>query len=270
MSGRNAALPLAWEEPVGGLARAPSANGRSVLVVEDDLDVREALVDALTIEGHVVATAGDGLEALQVARRRPPDLILLDLMMPRMSGWEFRAAQRMDPVLSSLPVIVMSACSREWDAELRAAAYLTKPFDLDTLLGLVERTAGPGPAEASAGSASRAQASSLGLASVTSVLREVAPSARRGEAERRAGGDEPGRVDPEPNEEEPARDRHAAVTASTTAVKVRAAEPRKERRARRDEDERRQEDPDRRGELDGTAEHEPDEGSAQTATERAR
>ena len=185
MSGRNAAVPLAWEGPVGGLARAPSANGRSVLVVEDDLDVREALVDALTIEGHVVATASDGLEALQVARQRPPDLILLDLMMPRMSGWEFRAAQRVDPVLSSVPVIVMSACSREWDAELRATAYLTKPFDLDTLLGLVERTAGPRPAEASAGSARRAQARTLGLASVTSVLREVAPSARHGEAERR-------------------------------------------------------------------------------------
>jgi len=295
MSKGNAAVPLAWEEPISELGRAPSANGRSVLVVEDDLGVREALVEALTIEGHVVATARDGLEALQVARQRPPDLILLDLMMPRMSGWEFRAAQRVDPVLSSVPVIVMSACSREWDAELRATAYLTKPFDLDTLLGLVERTAGPGPAEASAGSASRAQASSLGLASVTSVLREVAPSARHGEAERRAGGDEPGRGDKEPNEEEQARDRHRGghgvdhrrsgelagdrrheaerrhVDAVEEATgKVRAAKPREERRARRDEDERRQEDPDRRDAPTGTAGHEPDEGSAQTATERAR
>jgi CheY-like chemotaxis protein len=94
------------------------------------------------MEGHVVATARDGLEALQIARQRPPDLILLDLMMPRMTGWEFRAAQRVDPVLSSIPVIVMSACLRELVAELDATAYLPKPFDLDKLLALVERAGG--------------------------------------------------------------------------------------------------------------------------------
>jgi CheY-like chemotaxis protein len=137
----NAAVSLTWEEPVSEPGRAPSANGRSVLLVEDDLDVREALAEALTMEGHVVATARDGLEALQVARQRPPDLILLDLMMPRMTGWEFRAAQRVDPVLSSIPVVVVSACSRELAAELEATAYLPKPFDLDKLLALVERAA---------------------------------------------------------------------------------------------------------------------------------
>jgi two-component system, chemotaxis family, chemotaxis protein CheY len=137
----NAAVPIAWEEPIRDLGRAP-ANGRSVLLVEDDLDVRETLAEVLTMEGHVVATARDGVEALQVARQRPPDLILLDLMMPRMTGWEFRAVQRVDPVLSSIPVVVVSACSHELAAELDATAYLPKPFDLDKLLALVDRISG--------------------------------------------------------------------------------------------------------------------------------
>jgi two-component system, chemotaxis family, chemotaxis protein CheY len=137
----NAAVSLAWDETMGELADAPSTNGRYVLVVEDDLDVRETVAEVLTMEGHVVATAKDGLEGLQVARQRPPDVILLDLMMPRMTGWEFRAAQRADPVLSSIPVVVVSACSLDVFAEIDATAYLPKPFDLDKLLAVVERMA---------------------------------------------------------------------------------------------------------------------------------
>src|SRR4026209_1348307 len=81
-----------------------------VLIVEDDEDLREMMAQLLTLEGFVAATVANGREALEYLQHASkPDVILLDLMMPVMDGWEFRRRQQADPDLAPLPVIVLSA-----------------------------------------------------------------------------------------------------------------------------------------------------------------
>ena len=116
--------------------------GRSILIVEDDLDLREALSEVLRDEGYTVAMAADGREALDHLRRQSrPSLILLDLTMPVMNGWQFRAEQRQDPDLSGIPVVVLSAGDRlaEHVATLGITDYVRKPIELSRLLRLIER-----------------------------------------------------------------------------------------------------------------------------------
>lgn len=110
-----------------------------VLVVDDELDIRQAVAEVLAEEGHQVVAASDGAEALERLRAFHPNLVLLDLMMPVMNGWEFRSAQKCDPDLSGIPVIVVSALGR--DAAIDAEGFLQKPFDLDELLSAVSRHA---------------------------------------------------------------------------------------------------------------------------------
>jgi len=111
----------------------------SVLIVDDENDIREAMSEALAEEGYKVHAVGDGAEALEKARDLRPSLVLLDLMMPGMNGWEFRAAQKCDPDLASIPVVVVSALGRV--NGLDAAGFIEKPFDLDHLLAVVRRHA---------------------------------------------------------------------------------------------------------------------------------
>jgi CheY-like chemotaxis protein len=120
-----------------------------VLVVEDDPDIRELEADALKSEGHLVYPAENGREGLRLAQVVHPDVVVLDLMMPVMTGWEFRAAQRVDPELCEVPVIVVSAVAGDG---LAAARTLAKPFELSELLRAVEQvlratsSRGAGPA----------------------------------------------------------------------------------------------------------------------------
>ena len=112
----------------------------SILVVEDDPDIRDALAAVLETEGYDVAKASDGQEALgQLRTSATPSLILLDLYMPVMNGWAFRAEQLRDPKLASIPVVVVSADSRVANraADLGAAGWVGKPIDFDRLLALV-------------------------------------------------------------------------------------------------------------------------------------
>ena len=108
-----------------------------VLVVEDDADLREMMAQLLTLEGFQAATASNGREALQYLKGRHPDVILLDLMMPVMDGWEFRRQQRADPDLAQVPVIVLSALDQARASGLDPDAFLKKPLDFDRLLQLV-------------------------------------------------------------------------------------------------------------------------------------
>lgn len=113
-----------------------------VLVVEDDFDIRGTIRLALEAEGYTVATAENGREALEYLRGvGVPCLILLDLMMPVMDGWAFRAAQRADPGWARVPVVVISADGRasQKARALGAADGLSKPIDLDALLDTVKR-----------------------------------------------------------------------------------------------------------------------------------
>jgi two-component system chemotaxis response regulator CheY len=114
---------------------------RRVLVVDDDDAIRNLLDDVLELEGYESRTAPDGASALAAARDWTPDLIVLDLMMPRMDGWQFREAQLEQPSLREVPVLVVSASRRASDAyrDLGAAAVVAKPFDLDDLIGTIDR-----------------------------------------------------------------------------------------------------------------------------------
>jgi CheY-like chemotaxis protein len=113
-----------------------------VLLVEDDIALSEALADTLRDEGYEVACACDGVEALDYLRGGArPDIILLDLMMPRMNGETFRAEQQKDPTIADIPIVVISAGgdSKEKSFELGAAGYLPKPVNLDALLQTVDQ-----------------------------------------------------------------------------------------------------------------------------------
>ncbi len=109
-----------------------------VLIVEDDADLRDMMAQLLSLEGFQTATVANGREALEyLHRRESPDVILLDLMMPVMDGWEFRRLQQADPALARVPVIVLSALDQSRTAEVNASAFLKKPLDFDKLLQLV-------------------------------------------------------------------------------------------------------------------------------------
>ena len=110
-----------------------------VLIVEDDEDLREMMAQLLTIEGFKAATVANGREALDYLHANKPDVILLDLMMPVMDGWEFRRQQIADPDLAQVPVIVLSALDQSRAAIVDAAAFLKKPLDFDRLLRLVRQ-----------------------------------------------------------------------------------------------------------------------------------
>jgi CheY-like chemotaxis protein len=116
------------------------AQGKDILLVEDDYDVRDMMTLFLESEGFHVVAASNGQEAIDYLEHSPlPSLILLDLMMPVMNGWEFRQRQRQDPSLSQIPVVVISADSnvREKAARLGVAGYLAKPIEFDTLLRVI-------------------------------------------------------------------------------------------------------------------------------------
>jgi len=120
----------------------------TILLVEDDIDVREALAETLREEGYSVDCANDGVDALSYLRRGgQPGLILLDLMMPRMSGSEFRTLQRTDPLLAQFPVVLLSADGRmrEKAVALETAGAIRKPIDLDELLRVIEHFRGSYP-----------------------------------------------------------------------------------------------------------------------------
>jgi CheY-like chemotaxis protein len=109
-----------------------------VLIVEDDADLREMMAQLLSLEGYQTAAVANGREALEYLHRSDsPEVILLDLMMPVMDGWEFRRHQQADPTLARVPVIVLSALDQSRTADVDAAAFLKKPLDFDRLLQLV-------------------------------------------------------------------------------------------------------------------------------------
>jgi CheY-like chemotaxis protein len=113
----------------------------SILIVEDDADTRLALRDFLTREGFVVHSAREGQHALHVLEKvGPPDLILLDYKMPVMDGKRFLSMMRRDPRFQSVPVVILSAATREWSgAHLEVEEVLNKPVDLEILLETVNR-----------------------------------------------------------------------------------------------------------------------------------
>lgn len=118
-----------------------------VLIVEDDEDIRADLTAILRVKGFLVEESANGRDALALLRGGArPCVIVLDLMMPVMNGWELRDAMRGDAALREIPVVVVSGAGRIADHEiavLQPAAVLVKPFELSQLLALVGRYCAP-------------------------------------------------------------------------------------------------------------------------------
>lgn len=112
-----------------------------VLLVEDNPDVREAMEALLAIDGYTVVSAGDGEEALEVLRGGlVPCLILLDMLMPRKDGLQFRAEQLDNPIFASIPTVAYSADSAlERNAKALGLPFIKKPVLIGTMLDIVER-----------------------------------------------------------------------------------------------------------------------------------
>jgi CheY-like chemotaxis protein len=123
------------------MGRADVDDCRRALVIEDDEDTRDVLNMLLTVLGFEVKEARNGKEALETLAEWRADLIVLDLMMPVMNGWAFRAEQRRNPDLRDIPVVVLSARTPPFRPEdsLDVAELLPKPFELDTFLAAVAR-----------------------------------------------------------------------------------------------------------------------------------
>jgi CheY-like chemotaxis protein len=121
--------------------KSPSSSSsadRSILVIDDDVAATESLTDILTAEGYSVASAKNGKEALQHLRGVPPPrLIILDLFMPEMDGWEFRREQLKDAKLRDIPVVVMTGASVY--AGIDANVIVHKPLDVARFVSLIER-----------------------------------------------------------------------------------------------------------------------------------
>lgn len=121
-----------------------------VLVVDDDQVIRGLLQVNLEMEGHDVVMAVDGEEALDRVAARAPDLILLDVMMPTLNGWEVAERLKGESATSEIPIVFLSARAMEVDvrrgADLGVQDYVTKPFDPIDLMALVGRLTSAEPA----------------------------------------------------------------------------------------------------------------------------
>jgi DNA-binding response OmpR family regulator len=116
-----------------------------ILAVDDDPAILDVVAQVLMDEGYEVLTAGGGRAAVKLAREHLPRLILLDLMMPEMNGWQVVAELRASPQTRSIPILILSA-RRDTELmanDLKVSSYLEKPFDLDELLACVQRLLAP-------------------------------------------------------------------------------------------------------------------------------
>jgi DNA-binding response OmpR family regulator len=127
--------------PLRRLARVCFMTNAHILVVDDDRVIQQLLKVNLELEGYAVAVAEDGEEALAQFEVFRPNLVLLDIMMPKLDGWEVCRRLKAGPDSSHVPIVLLSARAQEADVqrgmELGVAAYVTKPFDPISLLDMI-------------------------------------------------------------------------------------------------------------------------------------
>ena len=115
----------------------------TVLIVEDSVSQRMIITNLLKASGLAVTQAADGVEALQVIQNTPPDLVVLDIFMPRMNGYELCRCLKYDPKTENIPVLMCSSKSTEfdlyWGMKQGADAYIGKPFKETELVGTVKQ-----------------------------------------------------------------------------------------------------------------------------------
>ena len=122
------------------VAEFPDRRG-TILVVEDDHDLRELQSLMLRLQGYLVFEAADGVQALAVLRRVRPDVILLDLQMPNMTGWQFIERLRVDPSFDEIPICVVTA--ELVPGNLKVAGVVRKPFQGSVLLEAIREICSP-------------------------------------------------------------------------------------------------------------------------------
>jgi signal transduction histidine kinase/DNA-binding response OmpR family regulator len=131
------AASLGGVAPVAAMGKS---NGNRVLVVDDDATARELMRRLLAKQGFDVVTASDGREGLELARKVEPSVITLDIIMPRLDGWDVLKELKADPALANIPVVVVTMLDEtDRGYRLGAADYLTKPIDRDRLKQLLEK-----------------------------------------------------------------------------------------------------------------------------------
>ena len=110
-----------------------------ILVADDNRACREAIVASLTHVGHQAIGAADGREAVEIARQRRPDVILMDLMMPKMDGWQALATLRADPLTTAIPILACTASHTDRERIVSAgfAGYIAKPARLPAMLDAI-------------------------------------------------------------------------------------------------------------------------------------
>jgi DNA-binding response OmpR family regulator len=115
---------------------------KKILIVDDEMDIVETLSMALEKAGYECITANNGIDALNIARAENPNIILLDIMLPKMNGYKVARLLKFDEKYKHIPVIMLTARSQETDRiqgiETGADDYLTKPFDLKTLISMIK------------------------------------------------------------------------------------------------------------------------------------
>jgi CheY-like chemotaxis protein len=116
---------------------------KKILIIDDDQGIRDALSELLEMEGYLVALAGNGSEGLRVLRQMesPPDLILLDFMMPSMDGFQFREMQVAERLHPRVPVVLMSADCHVEEKQVRGGMmdHLRKPMDISDVINMVKK-----------------------------------------------------------------------------------------------------------------------------------
>jgi Response regulators consisting of a CheY-like receiver domain and a winged-helix DNA-binding domain len=115
----------------------------TVMVVDDSVTLRQMITDLLTSRGLNVTVASDGVEALEEIKKNRPDLVVLDIVMPRMNGYEVCRRLKSDPKTHNLPVVMCSSKSEEfdryWGMKQGADAYIAKPFHPQELVGTIKQ-----------------------------------------------------------------------------------------------------------------------------------
>jgi twitching motility two-component system response regulator PilH len=118
-----------------------------ILVIEDDPDQRRLMERTLTTSGYRILTASDGQTGLETALAIQPKLIILDVVMPRMNGYQTARALKNDPVTSAIPILMVTTkqepADEFWASQVGADAFLTKPLDIAELIQTVARMLGP-------------------------------------------------------------------------------------------------------------------------------
>lgn len=131
---------------MGDVQAGATTRARTILVVDDDVDIRATLTDVLEDEGYTVNAVGNGREALAYLKTHlSTSMVLLDLMMPVMDGFMFRAEQKNDPELAAIPVVVMTARGSLEPGAIDVPDVLPKPLKLSALLDAIQRAEASAP-----------------------------------------------------------------------------------------------------------------------------